>query len=216
VKVCFFSLDGKRIISSSNDYTLKIWDVETGEELATIPGIIGRGLTIKRKEWLSPDGKYIVSALGQTLMLWDAKNGDKLATLTSQTGAIPAVTFSPDASYSVLASVHGLVLILSHENLEILEPIVTSARIRLYEGKKSNWDKNITAGCNWCVKRFTVPDNILDLIRSIYRNLGITPDQSSCLHLPDEAWEESGLISECPLCHKPLKFNPFIVDNSDK
>jgi len=30
------------------------------------------------------------------------------------------------------------------------------------------------------------------------------------------AGEEPRLMSECPLCKKPLKFNPFIVDNRDR
>jgi hypothetical protein len=33
------------------------------------------------------------------------------------------------------------------------------------------------------------------------------------LELPDEAWEEPKLLSECPKCGGKLKFNPFIVDN---
>ena len=30
-----------------------------------------------------------------------------------------------------------------------------------------------------------------------------------------EAWDNPGLLAECPYCHKPLKFNPFILDNRD-
>lgn len=41
----------------------------------------------------------------------------------------------------------------------------------------------------------------------------MSPNQSPCLELPSEAWKEPRLFSECPLCHKPLKLNPFIVDN---
>ena len=41
----------------------------------------------------------------------------------------------------------------------------------------------------------------------------LSPDQSPCLELPDKAWDEPRLLSECPLCRKPLRFNPFIVDN---
>jgi len=59
-------------------------------------------------------------------------------------------------------------------------------------------------------------DHILEVIRSINREAGLRPDQSPCLELPDEAWEEPRLLSECPLCHKPLRFNPFIVDNRER
>ncbi len=36
------------------------------------------------------------------------------------------------------------------------------------------------------------------------------------LELPSAAWDESQLLSECPLCRQPLKFNPFIVDNLER
>ena len=33
------------------------------------------------------------------------------------------------------------------------------------------------------------------------------------LQLPAQAWEDPRLLSECPHCRQPLRFNPFIVDN---
>lgn len=54
------------------------------------------------------------------------------------------------------------------------------------------------------------------MISSIDRNANLFPDKSLCLELPSEAWKEPRLFLECPLCHKPLKVNPFIVDNSWK
>lgn len=51
----------------------------------------------------------------------------------------------------------------------------------------------------------------------ITRNSGLEPEGSlPCLNLPVEAWDEPRLLSECPLCHAPLKFNPFVVDNRDR
>ena len=35
-------------------------------------------------------------------------------------------------------------------------------------------------------------------------------NQSPCLDLPAEAWDEPRLLSACPLCRQPLKFNPFV------
>lgn len=37
---------------------------------------------------------------------------------------------------------------------------------------------------------------------------------SSYLELPKEAWDMPGLLSDCPQCGRPLKFNPFLVDAS--
>ena len=38
VHSAIYSHDGKRIISGSNDYTVKVWDVTTGTQLMTLPG----------------------------------------------------------------------------------------------------------------------------------------------------------------------------------
>ncbi len=50
-----FSPDGRRIFSSSDDGTVKVWDVDTGHETLTLKRFI-HGLA------LSPDGKCIVVA----------------------------------------------------------------------------------------------------------------------------------------------------------
>ena len=52
-----FSRDGKRIVSGSDDMTLKVWDATTGQEILTVEGHTnGFGSVV-----LSPDGKRIVS-----------------------------------------------------------------------------------------------------------------------------------------------------------
>ena len=55
---------------------------------------------------------------------------------------------------------------------------------------------------------------MLDAIEQL--NTCVTSNQAPCLALPDEAWDEPLLLSECPRCHKLLKFNPFIVDNRER
>lgn len=67
VEACAFSPDGKRIVSSSWDKTLKLWNSETGEELNTL-----RGHTHSVHACaFSPDGKRIVlgDLMGQVLLL---------------------------------------------------------------------------------------------------------------------------------------------------
>lgn len=66
-----------------------------------------------------------------------------------------------------------------------------------------------------CGQRHEVADKLLDVIKEINIKAGISPDQSPCASLPPEAWEDPRLLSECPHCHKPLRFNPFVVDNKD-
>ena len=57
---------------------------------------------------------------------------------------------------------------------------------------------------------------ILDTIAGITRDARLSPDDSPCLKLPREDWDDPCLLSACPHCHQPLKFNPFVVDNRER
>ena len=63
------------------DYTLKVWELESGRALRTLKGhtdsVIGVAVT--------PDGKRAVSASwDKTLKVWDLESGEALATFTGE------------------------------------------------------------------------------------------------------------------------------------
>ncbi|KZP17409.1 WD40 repeat-like protein, partial [Athelia psychrophila] len=71
-----FSPDGTKIVSGSDDKTVRVWDAVTGQ--AALPPLEGH------EDWVmsvafSPDGTEIVSRSSQgTVRLWDAITGKPL------------------------------------------------------------------------------------------------------------------------------------------
>ncbi len=68
--------DGRRAVSASEDRTLKVWDLETGQELRTLEGHGARVIGVA----VTPDGRRVVSASwDNTLKVWDLETGQELA-----------------------------------------------------------------------------------------------------------------------------------------
>ena len=87
------SADGKRLLTSSTDKTLRLWDTDTGKELRVFTGhterIIGAAL--------SPDGLRVLSGSGdKTVRLWDATTGKELRKMTGHASEVGSVAFGPD------------------------------------------------------------------------------------------------------------------------
>jgi eukaryotic-like serine/threonine-protein kinase len=89
-----YSLDGKRLATTSKDKTARIWDAETGRELATFRG---HGGDVNRSEF-SPDGRLLATAADdRTVRLWNVSPPSLRATCLGHTGLhIYSVAFSPD------------------------------------------------------------------------------------------------------------------------
>ena len=87
------SADGKRLLTSSADKTLRLWDADTGKCLRDFEGhterIVGAAL--------SPDGKRVLSGCDdRTVRLWDATTGKELRQMTGHTEEVWSVAFGPE------------------------------------------------------------------------------------------------------------------------
>jgi WD40 repeat protein/serine/threonine protein kinase len=88
-----FSPDGRTLASPSHDGTIRLWDMETGEELQRFEGHVARVWDVT----FSPSGDRIATASGdQTARIWDIETGDEIHRLIGHLGAVLHVTFSPD------------------------------------------------------------------------------------------------------------------------
>src|SRR5947209_3413574 len=96
------SADGKRVLTSSSDSTLRLWDADTGQCLRVFEGHAGR---VAFGAALSPDGKLVLSGSDdKTLRLWDVDTGKELRKLTGPGPPIASVCFSSDGKHLLSAA----------------------------------------------------------------------------------------------------------------
>jgi len=105
--------DGARAISASDDTTLKVWDLETGEQIRTLEG---------HTDWVravavTNDGARAISASDdKTLKVWDLETGEVLGTFNGDS-ALYACSVSPDGNTIVAGEASGRVHFLRPEGV---------------------------------------------------------------------------------------------------
>jgi hypothetical protein len=109
------SADATRVLSGSNDWTIKLWDVTTGAQLRTFEG---HGATVTSVA-LSADGTRVLSgAYDPKPKLWDANTGTLLR------------SFGPHHAYSVAFSPNGEHVLSGGDNRLMLWDASTGALLR--------------------------------------------------------------------------------------
>ena len=124
--------DINRVVSCSDDKTIKVWDLDTGKCLATIKGhtkgIGGIAATF--------DGSRVLSASDDgTLKLWNHGTGNCNATLKGHNGEVNSVIITPDDKRAISGSVDET---LKLWNLENGKEVVTLNEKNQIVGKYQN------------------------------------------------------------------------------
>jgi WD40 repeat protein len=220
-----FVPDGRRAVTYGGDHRLNVWDVATWECIGTIALPFSKGFDVDFA--FTPDGKKILAIVWDVICLVDLNTCDTLAVYQGSSRISAVSRVSADGRI-VCGMLTGEVKILCLWNCALDHPVVTAGRLwmhgkrRRFLGKwqygktaESRWDRNITATCPWCDGRFPVGDETRKVFDEISPTSTISSSQSPCQKLPEEAWNDPRLLSECPLCRQPFKYNPFIVDNKD-
>lgn len=103
-----FSPDGGRIASRSFDDTIRIWDVGSGAELASLKA----GEEAAPRIAFSPDGRRVAGPSAEhRVTIWDAGSGETLRLLEGPEETLYAVAYSPDGRLLAGGSESGIIII---------------------------------------------------------------------------------------------------------
>jgi WD40 repeat protein len=98
-----FSPDGRWLVTSSLDRTLRVWDAATGDELRVLDvGFNAYAIG------LSPDGRFLIAGTSAdgVVSVWETETFARKAELRGHAGEIYTIAFSRDG-HAVTASVDG-------------------------------------------------------------------------------------------------------------
>ena len=97
-----FSPDSRTLASGSRDKTIKLWDVQSQQEIATLTVHSNAFTSVA----FSPDGGTLASgSRDKTIKLWDVQSQREIATFNGHSIWVTSVAFSPDGR--MLASGSG-------------------------------------------------------------------------------------------------------------
>lgn len=115
-----FSPDGETVASGSEDKTLKVWHLETGE---LIQSVISESQGVKFAV-ISPDGKMLASGSGDnSIQLWQLPTEKIQHTLIGHLGIVNQVAFSPNGETLISGSQDGTIKLWDTSSGELLHTL---------------------------------------------------------------------------------------------
>jgi len=194
--------DGKTAFAGCEDGTCILLDLIAGTPIIMCKGHndFVSGVVITQDGKLALSGSY-----DNCIIIWDLETGKKMSNLFVSS-KIRALRLSGNRIITGCES--GEVIFLNVDMSFLRQgPAITTIR-KIWDSEIEQF-LDLSADCPLCGHRFAPPSYALDAIKDIITKAALTPDQSSCLELPDEAWLDFRLESKCPECGDNLKFNPF-------
>jgi len=143
-----FSPDGMRALTGSNDHTLRLWNVETGQCLRVLEGHADAILSLA---WSADQRLAISGSSDNTLRLWDVETGQCLRVLEGHTNTVACLAWSADQRLAISGSTDdtlrlwdvetGQCLRVLEGHTDSVESVMWSADQRL--AISGSWDKTV-------------------------------------------------------------------------
>lgn len=109
-----FSPDGNRLVSASDDFTFKLWDVQGKRHLSTLSHITDNARSQIKAVTFSSDGQKIATA-GRHVKIWDIHTLREIMTIR-HAAWVYAVAFSFDSQYLAMGDASGQISIKNLRN----------------------------------------------------------------------------------------------------
>jgi WD40 repeat protein len=112
---------GTYALSGSQDFTMRLWDISTGDAVKVFRLPLVEFLAVA----LSPDGKHALSGNSDSVLrLWKIWNRKVIYELKGHSDAVSAVAFSPDGQYALSGSWDKTVNLWSISKGDLLKSFV--------------------------------------------------------------------------------------------
>lgn len=204
VNAIAISPDGKILASGSNDNTINVWNLSTGQRLFTLKGHTDYIYSVA----FSPDGQKIASASGDgTVKIWNLQTGQLLQTLQSNSeNRVFSVTFTPDGQTLVSGNKDKTIKLWNPSTGQLKNTLKGHSEFVLTvavspDGKtlaSSGYDKTIKI---WNLPAGTLISSVAEPTGNTIPSLAISPDgqtlASSDIYNKVHLWNLAQLLSGC-------------------
>ena len=132
-----FTEDGKKVVSGSDDTTLKVWSLEGWMLERTLTGHRGRVNSVT----LTGDSKRIVSGSNdETLKVWNFETGELERTLEGHSNRVMSVVLTEDGKRAVSGSYDRTLKVWNLETGELISSLTLDApvlSVSLYDADRT-------------------------------------------------------------------------------